>query len=100
MEVEVAQHGVLGVRVGERDVLEADLPVQRQRHRLGLFGYRHQRFLGHQLVEVVQVEVVLVHPGEAGKDALDRVLDRGRGLGVGGQVTEGQPTGDRLQRHI
>ena len=77
-----------------------DLPAQRHRYRLRLRGDRHRWLLRHQLDEIVQVQVVLVHPGEAAEDALDRVLHRNRGLRIGGQGANRKMACDRLERDV
>ena len=69
---------------------------RRARARTGIDGS-----LGHQLEEVVQVEVVLVHAREAAEDALDRVLHRhARPACRAVRCAQRQPAGDRLQRDV
>src|SRR5207248_8996844 len=70
------------------------------RHRHGFGCDRHRWLPGHQLDEIVEVEVVLVHAREAAEHALARVLHLHRRLGVCGQATQRHPAGDRLQGDV
>ena len=81
-------------------MLEADLSAHRLRNleRGGRDG--HRRLGLHQLEQVVQVKVVLVHARKAAEDALDRALHLRGCRRVQRQVTEREPADDGLQGHI
>src|SRR5713101_59010 len=99
-EAEVGQRVGLSARVGECHVVKADLAAHRLRdlHRGG--RRLHRRLRLHQLEQVVQVEVVLVHPRKAGEDALDRTLNRRCSRRVQREVAQREPADDRLQRYV
>ena len=81
-------------------MLEPNLAAHGRGNRDRLVRGRKDGFRVEQLEEVAQVEIVLVHPRESPEDPLDRVLHRlGRG-GVEGQVSQRQPSGDRLQGDV
>src|ERR1700694_1743029 len=85
-ETQVGQR-VLGCSwVGEADVLEADLTFNWIWQGDWVCGCRQRARRFHQLEQVAQVEIVLVHAGEPTEDSLDRVLHRLRRRGVKGEV--------------
>ena len=99
-EAQVGERRLVGSRIGEGDVLELDLTTHRRRNLDRRCFDRHRGLGLHELEQVVQVQVVLVHPGEAAEDALNRALHRLRRGRVQRQVAEAQAPADRLQRHI
>ena len=99
-ETQLGQGILLGVGIGKADLLETDLSAQGAVDG-DRFGRRRQTaFRFHQLEEIAQIEVVLVHSGEPAEDPLDRVLNRLGGRCVEGEVAERQSPGDRLDRDI
>ncbi len=99
-EAEVGQRVRVGSRVREREMVEPDLSAQLRGHRGWLTRHFHRRLLRHQLVEVVQIEVVLIHSREAAEDRLDRALDLRRSLCVKAQVADRQLARDRQERDV
>src|SRR5205814_3215305 len=95
-ERQVAQRLALGAGVREADILERDLATQRLRYCSGRLLDRHDRLSVHQLGEVVEVKVVLVHPGEAAEDAQERVLHLRRSVRVLDERATPQVSGARL----
>ncbi len=99
-EAQVRQRILGRARVREAHVVESDLTPDGVGNRDGFGGSGERTRRLHQLEEVAQIEVVLVHPGEAAEDALDRVLHRLRRGRVEREVAERELADDRLERDI
>jgi hypothetical protein len=61
-EAQIGERVLLGAGIRERDAFEPDLSTHPLRHRRRNLCDGQRGFRGHELIEIGQVQVVLVHP--------------------------------------